>query len=326
MLRKLGDLRGDAADRFASELSGINIRAIDGEKLGTVSDALVDENDNLDYLIVDAGWLSTRHFLIPADEAFAEANSDEFIVNMRKEDVERLPEFRDEFLSDADRFGGWQREYRSVWRYTSERATGTRPERLGRFRESLRPRRAAVVETPRVGATRHATSVYGAYAERAELERAIGELKELGFRNDDISVLFPERDKTHRFAVEHATKAPEGALAGGSTGLVVGGVLGWLAGIGMLAIPGVGPILAAGPIVAAITGAGVGSAIGGLAGALIGLGVPELEAKRYEEHVKRGGILLSVHCGDLRFAESARRVLEHTGAKDIFMSGERPTA
>ena len=113
-------------------------------------------------------------------------------------------------------------------------------------------------------------TIYGLYQDRDALERAVSELKELGFSNNNISVVFPDEQKTQRFAVEHATKAPEGALAGGGTGLVVGGVLGWLAGIGTFALPGIGPIIAAGPLVAAITGAGVGSAVGGLAGALIG--------------------------------------------------------
>ena len=164
------------------------------------------------------------------------------------------------------------------------------------------------------------------YQDRGRLEAAVQKLKELGFRSDEISVLFPNREQTKKFAVDVATKAPEGALAGGSTGFVVGGVLGWLAGLGALAIPGIGPIIAAGPIVAAITGAGVGSAIGGIAGALIGLGVPELEARRYEEEVKRGGMLLSVHCGDVRFAESARKILASTGAKDVFVTADRRAA
>jgi hypothetical protein len=131
---------------------------------------------------------------------------------------------------------------------------------------------------------------------------------------------------TKEFAVEKNTKAPEGALAGGGTGLVVGGVLGWLAGIGTLAIPGIGPLLAAGPIVAALAGAGAGSAIGGIAGALIGLGLPELEAKRYEEAIKQGRILVSVHCQSMRQAETARKVLDDAGAKEVFLSGERKAA
>jgi hypothetical protein len=131
---------------------------------------------------------------------------------------------------------------------------------------------------------------------------------------------------TKEFAVEKNTKAPEGALAGGGTGFVIGGVLGWLAGIGTLAIPGLGPFIAAGPIVAALAGAGAGSAVGGIAGALIGFGLPELEAKRYEAAIKKGRILLSVHCPDMRRAEEARRILDDSGAKEVFLSGERKAA
>src|SRR5206468_4762230 len=100
---------------------------------------------------------------------------------------------------------------------------------------------------------------------------------------------------TKDFAHEKHTKAPEGATTGAGTGAVVGGALGWLAGIGALAIPGLGPFIAAGPIMAALAGAGVGGTVGGVTGALIGLGIPEYEAKRYEGRITKGGILLSVH-------------------------------
>jgi hypothetical protein len=143
-----------------------------------------------------------------------------------------------------------------------------------------------------------------------------------GFRNTDISVLFPENQGTKDFAVEKSTKAPEGTATGVTTGAVVGGALGWLAGVGALAIPGVGPLIAAGPIVAALTGVGVGGAIGGIAGALIGIGIPEYEAKRYEGRIKEGGILLSVHCDDSNWTRKAKDVLERTGATDIASTGE----
>ena len=132
--------------------------------------------------------------------------------------------------------------------------------------------------------------------------------------------MFPDRDMNKEFALEKNTKAPEGAMAGGGTGLVVGGALGWLVGIGTLAIPGVGPLLAAGPIVAALAGAGVGSAVGGIAGGLIGMGLPEIEAKRYEEEIKRGRILLSVHCDSVHCA-NARKVLDESAAKDVVPLG-----
>src|SRR5438552_537091 len=130
------------------------------------------------------------------------------------------------------------------------------------------------------------TSAFGIYSTRAGVESAVDTLKGAGFRNTDISVLFPFNEGTKDFAHEKNTKAPEGAAAGAGTGAVIGGTLGWLAGIGALAIPGFGPFIAAGPIVAALAGVGVGGAIRGITGALIGMGIPEYEAKRYEGRVK----------------------------------------
>jgi hypothetical protein len=147
-------------------------------------------------------------------------------------------------------------------------------------------------------------------------------LRQRGFRNTDISVLFPRNEGTKDFATEKNTKAPEGTAAGAGTGAVIGGTLGWLAGIGALAIPGLGPFIAAGPIMAALAGVGVGGAIGGLTGALIGMGIPEFEAKRYEGRIKEGGILLSVHCDDSDWTKKAKEVLEHTGAEDVTSTGE----
>jgi hypothetical protein len=165
-------------------------------------------------------------------------------------------------------------------------------------------------------------TVLGIYRSRADVERGVEALRGAGFRHDDISALFAQGDTTRDFAHEKGTKAPEGAVAGGTTGMAIGGVLGWLAGIGTLAIPGIGPFIAAGPIVAALAGAGVGGAVGGLAGGLIGMGFPEYEAKRYEGRVKDGGILLSVHCDDSTTKARAREILERTGADDISSSGE----
>src|SRR6185295_10348659 len=132
-------------------------------------------------------------------------------------------------------------------------------------------------------------SVFGIYPTLDAVEGAVDALKSAGFRNTDISVLLPDSLGTKDFAHEKGTKAPEGATAGAGTGAVAGGVLGWLVGIGALAIPGLGPFIAAGPIMAALAGAGVGGAVGGLTGALIGMGIPEYEAKRYEGRVKQGG-------------------------------------
>src|ERR1700704_5005975 len=166
------------------------------------------------------------------------------------------------------------------------------------------------------------TAVFGIYPSYAAVERGVGALRAAGFRATDISVLFPENVGTKDFAHEKGTKAPEGATTGAGTGVVLGGALGWLAGIGSLAIPGLGPFIAAGPIMAALAGAGVGGVVGGLTGALIGIGIPEYEAKRYEGRVKDGGILLSVHSDSSDWTKRAKQILEETGAQDISSTGE----
>ena len=166
------------------------------------------------------------------------------------------------------------------------------------------------------------TAVFGIYRTRESAESAVDELRAAGFRNTDISALFPENVGTKDFAHRKDTKAPEGTAAGAGSGAVIGGALGWLAGIGALAIPGVGPLIAAGPIVAALAGVGVGGAIGGISGALVGMGIPEYEAKRYEGRVKEGGILLSVHSDNSDWTKKAKNILERTGADDVSSTGE----
>lgn len=166
------------------------------------------------------------------------------------------------------------------------------------------------------------TAAFGIYRNRAELERGVDELRAANFRNEDVSVLFPDNMGSKEFAHEKHTKAPEGAATGATTGAVVGGTLGWLVGIGALAIPGIGPFIAAGPIMAALAGAGAAGAVGGLTGALVGAGIPEYEAKRYEGRVKDGGILLSVHCDNSDWTKRAKEILERTGAQDVSSTGE----
>jgi len=166
------------------------------------------------------------------------------------------------------------------------------------------------------------TAVFGIYPTYASVESGVDALKSAGFRNTDISVLFPENVGSKDFAHHKGTKAPEGAAAGAGTGAVIGGVLGWIAGIGALAIPGVGPFIAAGPIMAALAGVGVVGAIGGIAGALIGMGIPEYEAKRYEGRVREGGILLSVHSDNSEWTKRAKIILDQTGAQDVSSTGE----
>jgi len=166
------------------------------------------------------------------------------------------------------------------------------------------------------------TAAFGIYTTQAAVENAIDQLKAAGYRNTDISVLFPENVGSKDFAHEKHTKAPEGATAGGGTGVILGGTLGWLAGIGALAIPGLGPFIAAGPIMAALAGAGVGGTVGAVTGALVGMGIPEYEAKRYEGRVKDGGFLLSVHCDNSEWTKKAKEILERTGADDVSSTGE----
>jgi hypothetical protein len=166
------------------------------------------------------------------------------------------------------------------------------------------------------------TAVFGIYSTRWGVEAAIDNLRTAGFRATDISVLFPENRGSKDLAVEKSTKAPEGTATGASSGAVIGGALGWLAGIGALAIPGVGPFIAAGPIVAALAGVGAGGALGGLAGGLVGLGFPEYEAKRYDGRIRKGGLLLSVHTDNSDWTKKAGEILERTGAEDISTTGE----
>src|SRR6202521_56560 len=167
------------------------------------------------------------------------------------------------------------------------------------------------------------TAVFGIYKTSAQAEHAVDHIAAAGFSHNDISVLLPDTRSSKEFAHEKNTKAPEGTATGVTTGGVVGGALGLLAGIGALAIPGLGPFIAAGPIMASLAGVGVGGAVGGLIGALVGMGIPEYEAKRYEGRVKDGGVLLSVHCDTSDAISRAKDLLKQTGAEDISSAGEK---
>lgn len=168
--------------------------------------------------------------------------------------------------------------------------------------------------------------VFGIFDTRMAVERAVDELKMRGFRQEDISVLLPNAEGSKNFAHEKGTKAPEGATTGAASGLVVGGTLGWLAGIGMLAIPGIGPFIAAGPLLASLAGAGIGGTVGGLGGALIGFGIPEYEAKRYESVLKSGGMLISVHADNSEWVTKAQDILKAAGARDISSTTEEKSS
>jgi hypothetical protein len=156
----------------------------------------------------------------------------------------------------------------------------------------------------------------------AQADAVVGKLRSVGFSDNDISVLFPDKGTTRDFAHKKETKMPEGATVGASTGGVVGGTIGLLAGIGALAIPGLGPFIAAGPIMAALSGGAIGALGGGLTGALVGLGIPEYEAKRYEGKVKEGGILISVHSESNDETSRAKDIFKEEGAHDISSTGE----
>lgn len=166
------------------------------------------------------------------------------------------------------------------------------------------------------------TVVTGIYPTHASLEVGVQALKDAGFRHEDISVLYAENLGDKGSAHVKGEAAPEGAATGASAGAVVGGVLGWLAGIGSLATPGMGPFIAAGPIIAALAGAGAAGIVGGVAGALAGLGVPKYVANGYQERLKEGGTLLSVQSDSLYGAMRAKEILESTGAQDISSTGE----
>ena len=165
-------------------------------------------------------------------------------------------------------------------------------------------------------------SVFGIYASRENAENAVDRLIAASFRKEDISVLMQDNVGTKDLGHEKHTKAPEGATTGAVAGGVIGGALGVLASIGVLAIPGLGPLIAAGPIIAALTGIGSGGMLGGIIGTMVGFGIPEYEAKRYEGRIKAGGILLSVHCDNSEWTAKAKEILKETGAEDIASAGE----
>jgi hypothetical protein len=168
-------------------------------------------------------------------------------------------------------------------------------------------------------------SVFCIATSRFQADQIVDQLKAANFSNNDISALFADKTTSHDFAHEKNTKAPEGAVTGAGTGGLLGGALGWIAGIGALAIPGVGPFIAAGPILAALSGAAIGATVGGIAGGLIGMGIPEIEAKRYEGKLQEGNILISVHTENSEEITRAEDIFTHAGAEDICTTGEAST-
>jgi len=163
-------------------------------------------------------------------------------------------------------------------------------------------------------------SVFAIYLTRSEVESAASALRDAGFSGSDISVLLPENLDSGELVTDKSTKVTEGAAVGVGSGAAVGGALGWLVGVGALAIPGIGPVIAAGPIVATLAGIGVGGALGGFAGALIGVGIPEYEARKYEGRILKGGILVAVHCETSEEVKRAEGIMEITGGEDVASS------
>jgi len=167
------------------------------------------------------------------------------------------------------------------------------------------------------------TAAFAILRSQSDAELAVNELTSAGFSSQDVSVLMADQSGTRDFAAEKNTKAPEGTTTGAGIGGTIGGTLGLLAGIGAIAIPGVGPLVAAGPIMATLAGVGVGGTVGGLIGALVGMGIPEYEAKRYEGRIREGGILISVHCDSSEEVSRAKDVLKRAGGEDVASAGEK---
>jgi hypothetical protein len=207
------------------------------------------------------------------------------------------------------------------WRIdpTKEYVGLTRASGMG---SAIAPRAVAAAGKGEMHMAGKNTAAFGLYSDRVQVEQGIDALLAARFRSEDISVLFPDNEGSKDFAHEKNTKAPEGAAAGAGAGGAIGGTLGLLVGIGALAIPGLGPFIAAGPIVAALAGMGAGGAVGGFVGALVGMGIPEYEAKRYDGRVRQGGILVSVHCDNSEWVARAEDILKQTGAEDIASAGE----
>lgn len=164
--------------------------------------------------------------------------------------------------------------------------------------------------------------VIGIVDAEIQAENIVQRLGEHGFPNSDISAIFPDKHGSRDFAHEHNTKAPEGAVVGVTSGGVLGGTLGLLAGVGALAIPGLGPFIAAGPLMAALSGAAAGAAVGGVAGALIGLGIPEIEAKKYEGKLRGGNILIAAHVDNGDEEARAKEIFRREGAHDVSSTSE----
>jgi uncharacterized protein (TIGR02271 family) len=155
-------------------------------------------------------------------------------------------------------------------------------------------------------------TVVGLFQNQVDAERAIERLKQAGFSENQIGVAMRDRGQQQELIEGTGTQAAEGAATGAISGGVLGGVIGLLAGVGALAIPGVGPIIAGGALASTLAGAGIGAAAGGLLGALMGMGVPEEDARHFDEGFRAGGTLVTVNAGSR--SDEARELLYENGA------------
>jgi hypothetical protein len=169
-------------------------------------------------------------------------------------------------------------------------------------------------------------SVFGIYLTRGDVECAVTAFKDEGFLNSDISILQPEGKGSQDLVADKSTMAPEGVAVGAGSGAALGGALGWLIGVGALVLPGIGPVIAAGPLVALLAGIGVGGALGGFVGSLIGVGISESDAQKYEQKIVKGGTLVAVHCESAVDVHHAKRIMETSGAHDVAATGEVSSA
>jgi uncharacterized protein (TIGR02271 family) len=258
-----------------------------------------------------------------AQDAFKE---EDIYIPLRREEavVEKNTRVREEVRVSKNQKSERQSVSERVRREDVDVSNSGQDFSAGQNARAVRP--SGQSQSQASGRSQGTRSVFGLFKNNDQTSRAVDQLKAAGFSSGDVSVLFPDKRGTRDFAHEKNTKAPEGAATGAGTGAVLGGTVGWLAGAGALAIPGVGPFIAAGPILAALSGAAVGGAAGGLTGALIGMGIPEYEAKRYEGKVKAGGILVSVHVDNRDEERSAKDVLEKSGAEDVSATGEEKVA
>ena len=312
----------------ANDIPGADVYGPDDKKLGVLEDVILDsETYEARYAVVDAsGWLSSQRFIVPVEHLGAHSrNENHFSLLLTRTQIESFPPYDEGLMRSDDAFRTYEQRYLAS--FPTAPVEKARPSsRWSRFLQRLRGHRPGVQATSPAAGKQWAEVVYGLFQQREPLERAVEGLKEAGFHGEEISAVFPETETAKRYAIEQGTKAPEGAATGGTAGIVLGGTLGWLVGVGALTIPGIGPLLAAGPVVAALAGAGAAGALGGIAGALIGLGMPEYQAKLYESEIRKGGMLLAVHCQDARLVDSATRLLKQNGAQNVYSRSEPKAA